>query len=328
MRRSKTWDELSSRLEDAFQQRRCYVPRSYAEAQTLRRRIRDGSVVEPFQRLFAHAERWKQLSRLDQERYLIRGYAYVHPNVVFCSLSAAVMHGLPVSYSLLGSLYLQDSTSNRRRGHGIERCCRPDPALERVDGVTVVSLIEATVECLCMCDFEDGLAIADGYLHITRADASYLQSEVERLARRRRGVEMARKVASWSDARAESGGESIARAIMIKAGIIPSDLQRKYVDPLDSKKTYRVDFVFELIDGSTVLGEFDGRAKYEDETLRAEASTIDVLMAERQRESRLTLMDVRIVRFNWNDLHKPGRLLQMLAAAGVTPETIVKRAFS
>lgn len=179
-----------------------------------------------------------------------------------------------------------------------------------------------------MCDFEDGLAIADGYLHITHADASYLQSEVERLARRRRGVEMARKVASWSDARAESGGESIARAIMIKAGIIPSDLQRKYIDPLDSKKIYRVDFVFELIDGSTVLGEFDGRAKYEDETLRAGASTIDVLMAERQRESRLTLMDVRIVRFNWNDLHKPGRLLQMLAAAGVTPETIVKRAFS
>ena len=84
------------------------------------------------------------------------------------------------------------------------------------------------------------------------------------------------------------------------------------------------DFVFELTDGKTVLGEFDGRAKYEDEQLRAGSSTIDVLLKERQRESRLTLMDVRIVRFNWNDVRTPGRLVRMLAAAGVTRATLVR----
>ena len=324
MRRSKPWEELSSSLHGAFRQRRCYASESYSETQLLRRRVIDGSVVEPLQGLFAPFSQWEGLSRLDQERFVIRGYAHARPDAVFCSLSAAVMHGLPVTYSLLGSLHLLASRPSERGGRGIERCYRPSPALEKVDGVTVVSLVEATVECLRKCDFADGLALADGYLRKTHADASYLQSEVERLARRCRGVEMARDVACWADARAESGGESIARALMIKAGIIPTDLQRTFIDPLEPRNTYRVDFVFELIDGKTVLGEFDGRAKYEDDTLHADVSTIDVLMAERQRESRLTFMDMRIVRFNWKDLRTPGRLVRMLAVAGVTPETIAK----
>ena len=215
VRRSKPWEELSSSLHGAFRQRRCYASESYSETQLLRRRVIDGSVVEPLQGLFAPFSQWEGLSRLDQERFVIRGYAHACPDTVFCSLSAAVMHGLPVTYSLLGSLHLLASTPSERGGRGIEKCYRPSPALEKVDGVTVVSIVEATVECLRKCDFADGLALADGYLRKTHADASYLQSEVERLARRCRGVEMARDVACWADARAESGGESIARALMI-----------------------------------------------------------------------------------------------------------------
>ena len=110
---------------------------------------------------------------------------------------------------------------------------------------------------------------------------------------------------------------------MIKGGVPPSDLQREYVDPLEPWNTYRADFVFELMDGRTVLGEFDGRAKYEDERLRSGATVIDTFMMERQRESRLTLTGASIVRFKWSDLRSPGRLLRMLAAAGVTPETLI-----
>lgn len=203
------------------------------------------------------------------------------------------------------------------------RLYRPDPTCEMVDGVRVASLAEATVECLCTCDFEDGLAIADGYLRAVHADSKYLLRNVERLARGRWGVGMARDVARHADARAESGGESIARAIMIKGGVPPSNLQREYVDPLEPWTTYRADFVFELMDGRTVLGEFDGRAKYEDERLRSGASMADTFMKERRCESRLTLTGASIVRFKWSDLRSPGRLLRMLAAAGVTPETLI-----
>ena len=110
---------------------------------------------------------------------------------------------------------------------------------------------------------------------------------------------------------------------MIKGGVPPSDLQREHVDPLEPWNTYRANFVFELMDGCTVLGEFDGRAKYEDERLRSGATVIDTFMMERQRESRLTLTGASIVRFKWTDLRSPGRLLRMLAAAGVNPEALI-----
>ncbi|WP_368285717.1 hypothetical protein [Enorma massiliensis] len=322
-RRSEAWDDLSLRLDEAFRQQRCYASMSYAHTQMLRHRVLSGDVVEPFPRLFVRTEAWKTLSRADQERYVIRGYAQVHPGAVFCSISAAVMHGLPVSYSLLGQVYVYGSSPSHRGAARVVRLYRPDPTCEMVDGVRVASLAEATVECLCTCDFEDGLAIADGYLRAVHADSKYLLRNVERLARGRWGVGMARDVARHADARAESGGESIARAIMIKGGVPPSDLQREYVNPLEPWNTYRVDFVFELTDGRTVLGEFDGLAKYEDERLRSGATVIDTFMKERQRESRLTLTGASIVRFNWSDLRSPGRLLRMLAAAGVTPETLI-----
>lgn len=168
LRRTKAWGELLQRVNETFLTRRCYSPASYGEVQMLRRHIRDKSIVEPFLRLFAPGDAWEQLARLDQERYVIRGYAWAHPNAVFCSLNAAVMHGLPVSYSLLGTLHLYASSPSQRGGKRVEMRYRQHPSCVKIDDVPVASLVEATVDCLCACDFEDSLAIADGCLRIAR----------------------------------------------------------------------------------------------------------------------------------------------------------------
>lgn len=123
----------------------------------------------------------------------------------------------------------------------------------------------------------------------------------------------------------KAGGESIARAVMIREGILPSDLQREFQDPLDSQKTYRVDFVFELASGKTVIGEFDGRSKYEDPVLLGDRTALDVLREERQRESHITLLGMPVLRFTWNDVRQKGRLVEMLRKAGVTPDTLAGR---
>ena len=59
VQRSKPWEELSSSLHGAFRQRRCYASESYSETQLLRRRVIDGSVVEPLQGLFAPFSQWE-----------------------------------------------------------------------------------------------------------------------------------------------------------------------------------------------------------------------------------------------------------------------------
>ena len=259
-------------------------------------------------------------------RHIIRAYGRKHPETVFCSTSAAVMHRLPVSYSDLGCLHVYTSVHgpSASSSHVVRRQVS-EVHNERIDGVLVASLAYATVETMCDSSFENGLAVADGALRRLEIERELLEEITEKLAAKRKGVEVAREVARYADGRAESGGESIARAVMISAGILPSDLQREFRDPLDSQATYRADFVFELASGKTVIGEFDGRAKYEDPAMLGERTALDVLREERQRESRITLLGMPVLRFTWGDVRKRGRLAEMLRAAGVTPDTLGER---
>ena len=323
-RKSTAWSQARRRIEEAFADRRCYAPRNYSETRLLRRRVYSSEVIEPFPNLFCNADAWQMLRRDEQERYVIRAYARAHPGTVFRSISAAVIHRLPVSFSQLGCLHI--CTSEAAPSSATLRVARhrgsTDGAVE-IDGVLVVPVMRAAIETMCESSFCDGLAVADGLLRKEPVDRDLLASAVEHFARGRRGAAMARLVATYADGRAESGGESIARGVMIQKRIVPTDLQRIYYDPVDSRQWYRVDFVFELLSGDVILGEFDGKAKYEDRALLGGRTGVEAMLDERQRESHLTLLGMPVLRFTWQDVTKPERLVCLLETAGVTAETLV-----
>lgn len=326
IRNSSRWKELGRCIEEAAYQRRCYDAADYQEARLLRKRKMVGEVVEPFPGLFAFDEYWSKLAPDERERHIIRAYSRQHPETVFCSTSAAVMHRLPVSYSDLGNLHVYTSASAPSSSSSrVVRRQTKEIHKEIVDGVAVADIVYATAETMCDSSFENGLAVADAALRRLKIERDLLEEVIEMLAAGHKGVEVAREVARYADGRAESGGESIARAVMIREGILPSDLQREFQDPLDSQKTYRVDFVFELASGKIVIGEFDGRGKYEDPALLGDRTAIDVLREERQRESHITLLGMPVLRFTWNDVRQKGRLAEMLRKAGVTPDALAGR---
>ena len=276
--------------------------------------------------MFALRETWRVLRPDARERFAIRSYARIDPDAVFCGVSAALMHGLPVSYTQLGQLQIYAVPG--RKPLVTQHIARRRPSattVEERDGVCVVCMEQAVVESLCSCAFEDALAIADGFLRRSKARRSLLEELVKRGAAGKRGVAVAREVARYADARAESGGESVARAAMIRAGILPTTLQRTFHDPVDARQSYRADFVFELRSGATVVGEFDGRVKYVDEGMLAGGGIVDAMRAERQRESRITMLGMPVVRFSWKDVTTPGRLEELLKAVGVTPGALVDR---
>lgn len=319
----KEWIEARRRLRDAFDKHRCYVPSSAKEARLLRRHVLEDDVVEPFPQLFADAALWEGLRRNERELQVIRGYALMHPNAVFCSTSAVLLHGLPVSFNQLGIIHLYTNVASPTASTArVARHAVTNPAYTTIDGVKVASIAQAAVESMCASPFADGLAVADGLLRRLDIDRELLGEIVDELSARRKGVATARRVAAYADARAESGGESVARGIMICEGLVPTDLQRMLRDPVDGRGTYYADFVFELRDGKTVIGEFDGKAKYVDPALLGDKTTIGTLLDERKRESHITLLGIPVARFTWNDVRTRGRLCQILAAAGVTSETI------
>lgn len=296
------------------------------ELRALRRRVKTGELVEVFPKQFANAVYWRGLARNEQARYIIKAHAHHAPETVFCAFSAALLHGLPVTYGLLDVLHIRTKTSSPSRGsRHIARLLSVTADDVRIDGVRVTPLVHTAIDCVRYASFADGLAIADALMRKLDIDRAVFGQLVDRFLTGRKGVDAARRVAIYADARAESGGESIARAVMIEAGIPPSDLQTILVDPVDTMCMYRADFLFRLRSGSTVIGELDGKEKYRDEKMLAGKDTFDALINERQRESRLTLLGMPIVRFTMKDVWTPGRLVALLAAAGVTPSTIAGR---
>lgn len=66
-----------------------------------------------------------------------------------------------------------------------------------------------------------------------------------------------------------------------------------------------------------VVGEFDGVEKYVKPELLKGRTASQAVLEEKKRENRIRANGFNVVRWDWADLIEPGKLEQMLAAAGV-----------
>ena len=115
------------------------------------------------------------------------------------------------------------------------------------------------------------------------------------------------------------------RAYLIAQGYQIPELQVEFPNPTDPAHPYRVDFYWGLIGPRGTIGEFDGMGKYRDPQLLNGRTTIEVLVAERQRESRLTLLGHPVLRFTYQDLLHPIRLSRALESAGIPRDHVEAR---
>ena len=298
-------------------------PTTRAEKIALRRRVQAGELVEPFPCMFERADAWEQLLPDQRMRRILSTLGASRPDIVFCSYSAAVMHRLPVSYRLLSRVHVAAGTKEAsHNSHHIARHRMARVPSVEVDGVRVTPLVDTVIDCLITASLGDGLAIADAFLRQLDIERELLVDLVAVLGAARRGVARALYTASWADGRSESGGESIARGVMIEEGIVPADLQVSFIDPVDRESTMRGDYFFRLLDGTQVLGELDGKEKYVNKNMTGGKPLSNILLEERKRESHLTMLGMPVVRFTMEDVWKKGRVKQLLAAAGVRPDTI------
>lgn len=114
----------------------------------------------------------------------------------------------------------------------------------------------------------------------------------------------------FADPRSESVGESLSRVRIAELGFAVPELQtRVWVEGHE----YRLDFEWE----GGVVGEFDGKHKY----LRSEelfgTSAQEAVYQEKLREDAIRSTGRRVVRWNWEDLHRAGVLRDRLIRAGV-----------
>lgn len=306
-------------LTQAEQEGRCLIPPSTAIRKALLRRG-GSTVVSPMPGLFARKARWEELNRAQRHCEIIRALAIAHPDWTFCSYSAACLLGLEVSWRHLNVVHVCSSTKpSARPGTRIQRHqIEPLGAIDQ-GCISITPPIQTVTDCLLQTGFADGMPIADSAISKLGLTRGRLMEEVEKRAgaRNRRAVATALTTLQYADARAESGGESVARAVMIETGFAPDRLQYELTDPFDSTRRIRTDFAWEHQAKELTLGELDGLIKYTDQTILAGQTTAEALVAERQREAHLSIYGHPLVRFTMSEVHSSGALAKKLQTAGV-----------
>lgn len=311
-------DELFQAAESAGTH---LVPATDADAAALRRRAKAGAISSPAPGIYARSSHLAALDPKQQALHLARALAHQHPRWVLASHTAALVHGIDVPWALLNPVQV---FANTRRtvdaGSSVRiRHCHTIAPLEveTVDGLPVSTYWYAVLDSLLESPFQLGLAVADSAARQNRLDATHLAGLLRMIGARRKGIRCALFIASFADGRAESGGESRARAIMIQNGFPIPDLQHELPNVADPAHPYRVDNFWDLGDGRGLIGEFDGFEKYTNETMLQGKSTARTFFKERQRESRLTLLGYPVLRYSYQDIKYPHRLVNLLISAGL-----------
>ena len=308
---------MLARLADAGERGALLATHDNAELMWLRRHVGTDDIAEPEPYLFCFQHDWDLLTPSERALRTIRGLAEFHPDWAFWGYDAALLWGLEVPNDVLGPRFLVKTGCTAVLSGGC-RLLRPQMAgtLERVDGVRMTPFWRTVEDCLLRAPFSYGLAIADSAL---RARGSSRDGLCERLrvdCDGRHGYRRAQVIASHADGLSENGGESRFRAFFIAYGFPVPELQVEFHDPLDPSNVFRVDYFWRLENGTCIIGELDGKGKYTMQDDKGRQS-VNPFVAERQRESHLTMLGHKVLRFTFDELKDPGKLVEKMRLAGV-----------
>ena len=249
------------------------------------------------------------------QRYALRVHAFAlaHPDAVLCLESAAVLLGLP----LFGEtrdihVFDVDRTASRRFGDVCVHTSTDAREVVRIGGIPSTSLTDAVVDLARVLSPAQALAVVDAAISPRQGGTLDVDALAERAASQvsRRGV--ARLAWAWAhaDARAESPGESVSRAVIRWCGFEDPVLQPvfRYEGVTD-----RPDFLFP---SSRTLGESDGWDKYGiGDDPRADAARR--FRDEKRREDRLRRAGHPFARWDMADAWRVEPLAAALQRAAV-----------
>ena len=318
--------EIAELLAEAEARGRCLALRGRGAARVYRaleRRVAAGRVVSPARGLYVSARRWEGLKADQRTLFLARGLQDQHPDWVFCGPTAAVAYGVDVSWSLQGNVHVATTRAGHSPNgplvhrHSILRAGPGEGRIEVVGGLRVTGPERTLFDCLRGTDFPRGLGMIDSALRAGVVAHDEFASYVESVRDGSRGRDLVRGTLAWADPRSENGGESIARARMLLLGFVCPELQVEVPNLVEGGAPFRADYCWVRADGVVILGELDGTDKYVEEGMTRGRSLEEVLADEKDRESRITLYDVVVMRFRFGLTDDPVAFAAHLDRYGV-----------
>jgi hypothetical protein len=221
--------------------------------------------------------------------------------------SAAQVHGLSLIRSAAAELvHVTRSPGDRgsrtgRPGIRVHQAALPAEQVVLHRGVPVTSVGRTVVDLARTLPFAEGVAVADSALRAGQTSRNELDTVIARCGRWP-GLQRARRVAAFSDPRAESVLESISRAAFHELGLPPPELQVWVGD--EGEIIGRVDFLWRRY---RTIAEADGVIKY---------TRPDRALAQLDRDARLRAAGYEVVHFTWPQITRvPQQVAAELRAA-------------
>jgi hypothetical protein len=167
--------------------------------------------------------------------------------------------------------------------------------------VPLTSVPRTAIDLARSLPFAQGVAVVDSALHARLTSKGELAAVIAECPRWP-GLQRAREVTAFSDARSESVLESLSRAVFRQAGLPPPDLQVQVGD--DGEIIGRVDFLWRRYN---TIGEADGALKYE---TPARART------QLEPDARLRAAGYEVVHFTWPQITRaPAQVVNEIRVA-------------
>lgn len=268
--------------------------------------------------MYVEAAFWRETHRNEQERMILRTASAMHPNWVFCRESAALAHGLYVSWSRLSKLHVAQNNAQRSGSTAQTLWHRVmDTVPEHVDGIRVTPLVQTAADCMRALPFGESLAVADSALRTLGEDRSSFVEAIHGFVLGKRGAQKAVAVARHANPLSESGGESIARSIVLQEGFELPRLQVELPNLSNPDWPYRTDMLWRGTRRWPVDGELDGYEKYKNSAMTQGRELDELLFRQRIRDSRASLEGVTVMRFEFSDLTHPERFVALLERFGI-----------
>jgi hypothetical protein len=287
-------------------------------------RTRRGQLVAIYRGVYVEASVWQSMDRHTRYRARVKAASLLAPpETVFSHQSAAALWRLPSVGPWPVKAHVLAPVSAGGRSTGVfERHTIGAPSdAAIIEGLHVTTLARTVVDLASRESFGHAVAVTDAALRraahpvdglpaasVTRED---LFRELESIPLKHGSV-MARRVIDFADGAADRPGESMSRVGMHLARLTPPRLQVSLAGA--SGRIYIVDFWWPEF---TMIGEFDGRAKYSDPEFLNGRTPEQALYDEKLREDDLRSAGHGMTRWNWALAISPSRLRAHLTAAGI-----------
>jgi hypothetical protein len=246
-----------------------------------------------------------------RHRLRVLGYA-TRSDYVVSHASAAVLHGIPVGWADLSEVHV---TRASHGGGRIEAARRVHAGVLEphwctfVDGVLVTTVARTIVDLAKVAPTYVSVGAADAAVQLKLCTMSELWAALESV----RGHPYSRRshlALSLCDGRSESPGESRARLVLNGGGLPATELQISIFDE-------RGRFIGRADGGypdKGLLWEYDGKTKY-GRLLKPGQTILDVVLAEKERESEFTELSWGIIRIVNRDFAQATELRDRVARA-------------